>query len=217
VNALRRMINRHYQRPHRLTVITDDAEGIDAEVRIIPLWDTFANLPSPYGAHAPSCYRRIPLFGPDAAKLIGPRFLCLDLDVVAVADLTPLWDRPESFVGLRDPLHPRQLNGSMWLLTAGARPQVWDSFDPQTSPARARAAGFRGSDQAWLSYCLPGEATWGPEDGVYSFRKDIEPKGGKLPEDARLIIFHGQTDPWDARAQALPWVRECYGAALTPH
>lgn len=210
VNALRRMVDRHYADDHRVTCITDDPSGIDSDVRTIPLWSDFAGVPSPHGIDNPSCYRRLKLFAPEAAQLIGPRFVCIDLDVVIVDDVRPLWNRPEPFVALRDPFYPNQLNGSLWLLRAGARPDMWTAFDPVRSPAMARSAGFRGSDQAWMSYRAPGAPTWGKEDGVYSYRADIQKDGGKLPADARLVSFHGMHKPWDRPACDLPWVRQHY-------
>lgn len=213
VNALARMISKHYARPHKILCVTNDATGIDPAITIIPDTADFADVQNPYGPHAPSCYRRLRLFHPDAAQWFGERFVSLDLDMVAVRDLVPLWDRPEDVVLYRDPLYPSQVNGSMLLLTAGARPDVWTSFNPDRSPQIARGAGFRGSDQAWLSLRLPGEAKWDTRDGVYSYRKDIEPEGGRLPGDARLVVMHGKTDPWSRAAQALPWCRENWGEA----
>jgi hypothetical protein len=102
----------------------------------------------------------------------------------------------------------------MWMMTAGARPRVWTEFDPQVSPRLAAESGKFGSDQAWLSYCLgPGEATWTTADGVYSYNVHIRIKHGAprpLPVDARVVMFHGGTDPWSARARQLPWVRRHY-------
>lgn len=209
VNSLARNIAKFYARPHRMLCVTNDATGIDPAITIIPDRADFSSVPSPHGGAFPSCYRRLRLFEPDAGATFGDRFVSIDLDVVATADLVPLWDRPEAFVGYRDPLYPAQLNGSMWLMSAGARPHVWTDFDPAKSPAIARAAGKRGSDQGWISYRLPNEATWGPEDGVYSYRKDIEPRGGRLPEDARLTVWHGKSKPW-TDGQRLAWVRESY-------
>lgn len=211
VNALARAVRRHYERPHRFICVTDQRDGIDQDVEIVPPWDDFAQLRSPHGGSNPACYRRLRGFHPDIAAAFGPRFVSLDLDMVAVADLAPLWDRPEPFVGLRDPFWPRQMNGSMWLLTAGARPQVWNDFNPASSPAIARAAGFKGSDQAWISYRLPREATWTQADGVYSYRADLQKVGGALPADARIVSFHGNWDPWSKSIQTLPWVREHWG------
>lgn len=209
VNALARGIRRHYARPHRFICVTSQRDGIDQDVEIVPPWDDFVGLRSPHGAEYPACYRRLRGFHPDIAAAFGPRFVSLDLDMVPVADLVPLWDRPEPFVGLRDPFWPKQYNGSMYLLQAGARAQVWRDFNPATSPAIAKAAGFKGSDQAWISYRIPGEPVWGTEDGVASYRKDIGP-AGVLPSGARLVSFHGAIKPWDQVAQGLDWVRRAW-------
>lgn len=171
VNVLRRMVARHYHRPHRFVCVTDDAAGLDPEVHVVPLWPDHATVPSPHGGHNPSCYRRLKAFAPEARELLGERFVSIDLDTVIVGDLAPLWDRPEDFV-IWGETDPRSFyNGSMFLMTAGTRRQVWDRFDPTSSPREAKAAGRFGSDQGWISYVLgPGEAIWGRQDGVYSFR-----------------------------------------------
>lgn len=215
VNVLRRMVARHYPHPHRFLCVTDDAAGLDPKVEIVPLWNEFATLPSPHGGHNPSCYRRLRMFHPEIGQVFGERFVSLDLDCVIVGDLTPLWHRAEDFVAWGDtnPLPGSHYNGSMILLRAGARPQVWTDFDPASSPRLALQARCFGSDQGWISYCLgPGEARWTQADGVYSFRNDIYPRGlGRLPSGARIVFFHGHVDPWSAYAQQnCPWVREAY-------
>ncbi len=111
------------------------------------------------------------------------RFVSIDLDVVLIADVAPLWDRDEGFVAYRDPLHLRQFNGSMVLMRAGARLEVWSEFDPVYSPRAASQMDYRGSDQAWVSYRLPREATWSTGDCVYSYRRDIDATG-RLPAGA---------------------------------
>ncbi len=70
-------------------------------------------------------------------------------------------------------------------------------------------AGFFGSDQGWISFCLkPNESKWGRKDGVYSYRNHLEQTGARLPENARIVFWHGRVDPWSQEAQALDWVRE---------
>jgi hypothetical protein len=211
VNTLRRMVARNFNRPHRFICITDDAEGLDPEVEVVPLWKDHGDLKSPHGAGNPSCYRRLRLFARDAADIVGPRFVCLDLDCVVTGDLTPLFTRPEDFLvwGMTNPNNP--YNGSFMLLNAGARPQVWEGFDPVRSPAEARRKGFFGSDQAWLCASLgPDEARVNQADGVFSYRLDCKPITGGLPPGARIVFFHGQHDPWGPEAQRLNWVREHY-------
>jgi hypothetical protein len=212
VNVLRSMVARHYPAPHRFLCVTNDAAGLEPEVEVVPDRADFAALPSPHGPASPSCYRRLRAFAPDAGEIFGLRFVSLDLDCVIVGDLRPVWDRPEDFVIWGDTNPRTRYNGSMFLLTAGARPQVWDRFDPATSPRQALAAGNHGSDQAWISYVLgKGEARWTKADGVYSYRNEIlgSGAGGALPPGARVVFFHGQHDPWSPDVQQRhTWVRE---------
>lgn len=211
VNTLRRMVARHYPAPHRFVCVTDVADGIDLSVEIVPAWNDFAQIPSPHGGTNPSCYRRLRAFAPDVGAVFGPRFVSLDLDCVITGDLRPLWDRPEDFVIWGDTNPTTAYNGSMMLMTAGARPQVWTRFDPATSPHQAKASGCFGSDQGWISYCLgPGERKWTRDDGVYSFRNDIA-AARTLPANARIVFFHGRHDPWNSYVQTnYAWVREHY-------
>jgi hypothetical protein len=211
VNVLRAMVRRNYAKPHRFILVTDDADGVDSDIEIVPLWDDYAAVPSPHGAHQPSCYRRLKAFAVGASALFGPRFVSLDLDCVVTGDLAPLFDRPEDFVIWGDTSPRTPYNGSMILMTAGSRRQVWEDFDPKTSPAKGRALGYFGSDQAWIGARLgPHEAKWSQADGVYSYRNDIARAGGALPDNARIVMFHGKVDPWSAEAQAFAWVREHY-------
>lgn len=211
VNVLGAMIRRHYQRPHRLWCVTDDAEGIDQDIGIVPLWNDHARVPNPHAGNHPSCYRRLKLFDPETAAMFGPRLVWLDLDCVIVGDVAPLWDRPEQIVtwGMTNPSNP--INGSMVMLEVGARPEVWTRFHPVQSPILARNEGYFGSDQAWLSYILGDrEARWTKADGVVSYRLDCKPHGGRLPDGARVVFMHGQEDPWSPGPQRLDWVKAHY-------
>lgn len=214
VLALRDMVARHYQAPHRFVCITDDATGLE-RVETIPLWPDHANVPSPHGRGNPSCYRRLKLFDPAIEELLGARIVSMDLDTVIVGDLAPIFNRSEDFViwGQSD-MATQWYNGSLFMLTAGSRPQVWTDFDPVTSPRLALAARKFGSDQGWISYKLGRhEATWGQKDGVYSYRVHIRPQGNVLPANARVVNFHGKVDPWSYTAQQVPWIRQHYGVA----
>jgi hypothetical protein len=213
VNTLYSMMERNYRAPFEMVCVTDDAVGIRPEVRIVPLWPDLADVPNPGRPGSPSCYRRLKLFSREAATLIGRRMLALDLDIVPTGELTELLDVGDvPFKAWGEPGRPIRYNGSMFYLRAGAFPQVWETFDPLTSPARGKAAGFVGSDQAWMSYALPPDLPrWTSADGVYSYRNRIaSTPGRRLPKDARMVVFHGRVDPWDAEAQQLDWVREHY-------
>jgi hypothetical protein len=211
VRVLKRMITRHYHKPFRFVCVTDDNTGM-AGIETFPLWSDYAEIPNPNGSHNPSCYRRLKMFAPEAREWFGERVVVMDLDTVIVGDITELFDDPAEFKiwGESDFPSTQWMNGSLWMLKTGSRPQVWSRFNPRTSPREAKLAGARGSDQGWMSYVLgKGEATWGRQDGVFSFRKHIEPIG-RLPKEAKIVCFHGHTDPWSPRAHEHPWIQEHY-------
>jgi hypothetical protein len=203
VNILRNMVARHLHVPHEFVCVTDDPKGIDESIRLVRLWDDFRNLQAVVGPRRPSCYCRLKAFNADAAGL-GERILSIDLDTVITGDITPLVDRDEDFVIWGDTARGTLYNGGLWLLRRGTRQQVWDEFDPATSPHLTKRAKIVGSDQAWISYLLgEGEATWSKLDGVYSFRNHLQGKYN-LPEGVRMVMFHGHIDPW------APWVGNKY-------
>ena len=212
VNVLRRMVARHYAHPHRFLCVTDDPKGLDPDVEVVPLWSDYATLPNPSGhPRNPSCWRRLKAFSAEIAEVFGPRFVSLDLDMVLTGDVGPLWNRPEDFVIWGDTNGRNAYNGSMFLLTAGARRQVWETFEPKRAIRACAAARQFGSDQAWIGACLgTREARWTQADGVYSFRNDLKEGAKPLPANARVVSFHGHIDPWAPAGQRLPWVREHY-------
>ena len=199
------MVARHYPDPHRFVCFTDDAAGIEDVA--LPLWDDYAAVPNPTGGGRPSCYRRLKLFDPAMSEIIGPRFVMLDLDTVITGDLRPLWNRPEDVVMWKSPSNEWPYNGAMFMANTGARPKVWTDFDPVESPKLTTAAGFRGSDQAWLSYALgPNEAVWTQADGVVYYGKMMRPRD-RLPKGSRIVFTTGGTAPWTLKHR---WVRDHY-------
>lgn len=213
VYALKAMIERFYPHPHRFVCVTDQPKDLPG-IETIPMWEFGAAIPSPFGRHNPSCYRRLRAFAPDAGKLFGERLVSVDLDTVIVSDLTPLFDTEVDFKiwGSSD-YKSQWYNGSLWLLKTGSRPQVWTEFDPDTTPEKAKRAGCFGSDQAVIRFILGSkEAVWGEADGVYSYRKHVAPTGNILPANARIVCFHGKHDPWDYRCASVPWIQQFYPA-----
>jgi hypothetical protein len=211
VNVLSRMVARHFHHPFRFLCVTDDAIGLDPAIEAVTLGPEFRDVPSPHGPRHPSCYCRLRAFHPAIGAVFGPRFVSLDLDVVITGDVTALWLRPEPFVIYGGTLPTNPYNGSMFLLSAGARPQVWQRFNPTVSPRQAKMAGYYGSDQAWISYCLgPNEARWGVRDGVYSYPVNLKGRPD-LPHNARLVVMHGRKKPWDELVRREhAWMREAY-------
>lgn len=214
VNTMHSMVARHYPEPHRFICITDDPQGIDPGIEIVPLWTEHAELLNPtWPREGPSCYRRLRAFSKEFEQIAGPRFVCVDLDVVITGDLRPLWNRPEDFVIYASDYVGNAYNGSMWMMTAGARAQVWEKFHPVESPKATKAARIQGSDQAWIQYALgPNEAKWTSADGVVTYQRHcLRFNDGRLPPASRVVLFHGRVDPWSTAARVRsPWVTEHY-------
>lgn len=226
VNTLAAMVARHYRRPHRFICVTDDPRGL--EVEHFPLWDTYSDMRNPTWPDGPSCFRRLRVFDRAFENVAGPRFVCMDLDMVITDDIAPLFDRPEPFLMMRTHLPHIPLCGSMFMMNAGVHQEVWDDFkrNPAAAVAAAQRAGFRGSDQAWMTYKLgPNVPGWGNADGVYSYMQiapksprrrgagafQFKPREAKLPDNARIVIFTGKPDPWDREAlHDAPWIAEHY-------
>lgn len=212
VNTFCRMLSRHLKTPHRVICITDDPSGLDCDH--FPIWNDYADLKShPLKDTQVNCYRKMRVLDKTFASEWGPRALWMDLDVVVLDDFSDLLRIDAPFVGWR-PTMPKcvferpQYSGSMFLFTPG-HPEVakiWDSFSLTVSPRLAWDAGYRGSDQGWISYVLednyPG---WTQDDGVVWYTTDAY---RSLPDHAKIVFFVGDCGPWHYRMQSIPWVRE---------
>jgi hypothetical protein len=208
VNVLERMLKEHLHLDHRLVCVTDDPTGVRCETMEIWNYPVVETLQG-----RPNCFRRLRLFSDEAGDMFGPRVLSIDLDCAIMGDITPLIT-DHDFRILQGEVAP--YNGSMWLLRTGARPRAWDEFDPDTfhqAIAKTRTARHRpyyGSDQAWLSYVLPGEATWSEADGVYQYR-NLALRSADVPNDARIVFFAGSRKPWDhALKRQMPIIYKTY-------
>lgn len=195
VNIWADMVRRNLSMSHRIACVTNMPEGIDASVEIIGPPGEFEDIETPrWNNGRPLCYRRLAMFRSDAARLFGERFVCMDLDCVVAGPLDPLFDRPEDLVLFKGTAPQRPYNGSMMLIRAGCRPQVFRTFDQ--SGAELSGELFRGSDQAWLAHCLgPNEAIWDERDGVYWFgsKHQRQIKRG----EPRVLFFPGSLKPWN--------------------
>lgn len=214
VNTLRDMVRRNLRVAHDFVCITDDPRGIDEDIHIIKLW----NNPAPhYGdKDKPNCFYRLRAFSEEMKDLIGERFMWLDLDVVITGDITPLVTDPAKFKiwcvdGERMPC-----NGSLVLMEAGARADIWKKFNPNdVDPRRGYrqlGGGIVGSDQGWIAQNLrASDEFFSQKDGVYSFRCHLLPDKGRLPPKSKLIFFHGVHHPWDEKLQKQhPWIARYY-------
>lgn len=158
------------------------------------------------------CFARLRMFDPAWQRKHGvqpgDRIVCMDLDAVVTGPLDALFAQPDPFAILQgaNSSNPCPYNGSVWMLDAGYRPDVWTGFSLE---AAALVPHYEfPDDQAWFAQRLPYARSWkvGPASGIYAFQKPGWPKGAELPADARLVVFPGWRDP--VTFAHLPWVRE---------
>lgn len=198
VQRLKAGVQRHLTQPHRFLCITDqEIEGVETT----PIKD-------PGLTKHKGCIVRLRTFDEVWQRDIGAtgRIVCIDLDAIVTGPLDPLFDRPEPFVILQgvNLSNPCPFNGSLWMLRAGYRPDVWDDFTLAKLDKIERHE-FP-DDQGWLWHMIPEAAGWRSADGVYAFHKGGWRGGDNPPSNARLVAFPGRRDP--AQFTHLKWVRE---------
>lgn len=200
---------------HRIICITDDPNGV-VDCETAPLWSDCHDIPNASGpTRLPSCYRRLRLYDRETQRDLGisdgERIAGIDLDTVVCGGLREVLETEGIFVGwkLAAEFHPWVYNGSFQMFTAGRELQrIWSDFDPIKSPLAAQRAGFKGSDQAWLSMNLVGRP--GSADVPYpefaSYPLHVA-KMGVFALKCRLVFFHGRRKPWSPETRAAsPWV-----------
>lgn len=205
VNIWADMVRRNLSMPHRIACVTDMPEGLDPRIDVIAPPHDFDDWRIPtWRAGRPQCLRRLVMFAPDAARLFGERFVCMDIDCVITGPLDPLFVDDVDFRIFRGTAPGRYYNGSMMMMRAGARPQVFSklSLDGVIDAGRK----FVGSDQAWISLVLgPKEKTWGPEHGVHWWANRAAARA-----NCRVMFFPGSLKPWKVAENGDPLVSTHY-------
>ena len=214
-----RMVARHLTLPHRRLCVTHRPDLIEF-METVPLDDR---------KHVPgSCLVKLMHWRADIAPVLGERILAMDIDCVITGSLDAIAARSEDVVLWRNPNYAEGgrrgfYQGSLQLLTAGARPQLWDDFDPHATPCWLNRR-FGGAEQAWISERLnldhpaPGwrwnEAAFTEADGVYGAGRLFGGMQGagvqsELPADARIVFTPGDRAPGQPELQAAhPWIAE---------
>lgn len=197
VERLEAGLRRHLKQPYRFGVFSPQAE--DEHLTMIK-----------------GCFARLRMFDPEWQQKNGmepgDRIVCIDLDCVITGPLDLLFNRIDNFTILTgaNAVNKCPYNGSLWMLRAGYRPDVWSEFSLEAA-TKIPFHEFP-DDQGWFAERMPGVTGWraGPQSGVYAFHKPGWPLGNDLPHDARMVVFPGWRDP--SKFTQLPWVKEHWTA-----
>lgn len=199
VNRLYAMVRRHLTGEFRMVCLTDDDGGIRPEVQCFPI----PALDLPAGSPERG-WTKLVTFKKDLCGLTGTA-LFLDVDVVIVGDLDSFFDEPGEFLIIHDYKRPWRITGnsSVYRFELGAHPEVLTYFRNHVEEVQAR---FR-NEQAYLSDVIhrSGKLKYWPSTWCPSFKYHGIPawpsnywKAPFIPEDARIVIFHGECNPPDA-------------------
>lgn len=207
VNRLCAGVRRHLARPHRFICFTDDGTGLDAAVEVYPL----PELGLPPG-HADLRWQKLALYRKELFDLTGTA-LFLDLDLVIVDSLEPLFEHPGKFLIIRDddlfrskplrkldPERDRFLamvgNSSVFRYEIGAHDDILQAYLADPASATSRFA----ISQQFLSHQLKerGLLQYWPRGWCVSFKNDCVPRyvasylrDPAVPPGAKIVVFAG--------------------------
>lgn len=219
VNRLYAMVKRHLRGDFSFVCLTDNDQGVRQEVRCLPI----PSLKLP--AHIPERgWTKLTTFESDLHHLQGTA-LFLDLDVVIVDDITPLFEHPGEFLIIHDWKRPWRITGnsSVYRFTLGAHADVLEQFRATQEQVRSRLR----NEQAYLSEVMhaQGQLRYWPSAWCRSFKYHCIPtfplnywRTPSIPPGARILVFHGVVNPPDAlagksngnwrRARPAPWIAQ---------
>ncbi|MGV8925717.1 MAG: hypothetical protein ACOH2G_08580 [Ewingella sp.] len=164
----------------------------------------------------PGWWSKIEAFNPDRADIGNQDILLLDLDTVITGDLSPFMEK-RPFTALTDFYCESQAQAPMasavMYIPANVKARVWQQFihDPVGNMRRHIKKPNHG-DQGFVGSVLAADR-WQDvlPSAAISYKKDVAAAGrwsrsvgnGSVPDDARLVCFHGQPRPWNSGE---PWV-----------
>ena len=219
VNRLYAMVRRHLRSDFDFVCLTDRSDGVRAEVRCLPI----PPLDLPPGIPERG-WTKLTTFAADLHGLRGTA-LFLDLDVVIVDNITPFFEEPGDFLIIHDWKRPWRITGnsSVYRFELGAHPDVLERFRAEHEQVRARLR----NEQAWLSEVMhaQGRLAYWPAAWCASYKYHCIPRWPlnyfqppRIPDGARILIFHGEVNPPDALAgrrnrrfryvKPAPWVAD---------
>ncbi len=212
VDRLYRMVRKWVSGDLHFYCVTDHPEGIDPNVRILPLPEVPV-----VGHRNDRGWKKLGLFAPDLGGPSGD-VVYLDLDVVIVEPIDPLFEDPRPYVICKDYKalryrHAFTGNSSVLKYRGGTLTEIHDEL---------RALGDRvftayRNEQEILSDHMRrrGVLEYWPREWCVSYKHDcvhLAPLGWfkppRIPAGAKILVFHGNPKPEDAvRGGHSKWYR----------
>lgn len=193
VNKLYNSINRNCTLPFDLHCFTDDPSGINKDVVTHEL---------PYSNTVASWWNKIWLFSDEVPFDHGERLFYVDLDTLITGNIDYLlMDNTTGLVMLRDfywglAKTATQSASGVMAWNAGDFVSLWNSFI--ADPEKAMRSVAPHGDQVFIANCLHSSIKYWQDihpNQIVSFK--VHCNQG-LPEDAKIVCFHGEPSIPDA-------------------
>jgi hypothetical protein len=194
VNNLYSMFRRHCSYEHEFVCFTDDANGLNENIKTIPL-KTYDDIHGWW-------YKTF-LFDPSYS--LSGSILFLDLDVVIFNGMDKFFEfSPNDFCisrGFRKD-NKRGMNSSCFRFESGTHSYIYENFMKDRSSIMKRLHG----DQDWIQEQVKDYSFW-PETWLLSYKWDMVQSNGdlKYTDDTSIAVFHGKPNPHELDTN---WVKD---------
>ncbi len=211
VNRLYQGVCKNLSQPFRFVCLTDDGQGIDPNVDVLPLPVTSFDEASFDSRKGGETWRKVGLFQPGLAGLDGDT-LFLDLDIVITGSLDDFFTyEPGKFCVIHDWLEKRRAwmpgrdgrvgNTSVFRFNPTQHTRVYNHFAANESEVLET---FR-IEQQYVSRTLADDLAFWPAEWVCSFKRHCRPVfplnvvcQPHEPTNMRILAFHGYPLPQQA-------------------
>lgn len=197
VNRLYKMVQTNLTLEHRFVCFTDDATGFDKGIEVF-------DIPKVIFKDGPE--RGWNKLAPLSKKLgdLEGIALFLDLDVLILNNIDDFFKKEGEFLIIKDWDFKNYVgNSSVFRFEIGTHSDILEYFEKHTDEIREK---FR-NEQAYLSWSMKekGIIKYWDKNWCISFKRHcLRPfplnyfLAPKLPEDAKILIFHGHPNPEEA-------------------
>jgi hypothetical protein len=201
VNRLYRMVKRHTTGDVGFYCMTENAKGLDPEIKIVPL---------PSSVQLQGWWYKPYVFSKDFP--VTGKLLFLDLDIVIIDNIDCFWTTsPGRFCIIRDftrAMNPNwnRYNSSVFRLDAKAMGYVWDNLVTNISVTK-RLHG----DQDWLYEQIKQDYNFWPDTWCQSYKWEVRNRNeivgvGRqrnfatvaepvINPETKILVFHGDPKP----------------------
>lgn len=201
VNKLYNMTKRHSTMPFNFACITENSQGLDSNIHIIPL---------PKDIILSGWWYKPYVFSSELP--IDGTILFLDLDLVIVNNIDYLWTyEPEKFCIIRDFARSRikqwsKFNSSVFRLEKGQHSKVWDNLVSDSTITK-RMHG----DQDWIYNQITKNFSFWPDQWIQSYKWEVRSKNElvgvnsgrrfvnvanpRINQGTSILVFHGDPKP----------------------